>query len=123
MEQGSEVYKTDAKAIKSASDEQEAKYKKTNKALKNKIDDVNKKIADLIERKNGTGTTSRPAQPSASAPSSRSSSPRYYQAEWLRPKTLHFDESELEDIDRHLDKVKSGWTIYSPMESWKSRNT
>ena len=100
MEHGTEVFKTDAQAIRTASDEQEAKYKRTNKAFKNKIDDVNKKIADLIERKNGTAHTSRPVQPSASAPSSRSSSPRYYQAEWLCPKTLHFDESELEDIDR-----------------------
>ena len=76
-EPGSETYTTDASFIKSKSDEEKQKYKKINKALKNKIDDVNKKIADLIERKNGTGThASRPTQPSASATSSRSSSPR-----------------------------------------------
>ena len=111
-EPGSETYTTDANFIKSKSDEEEQKYKKINKALKNKRDEVNKKVEDLIHRKKGTGThNSRTPQCSASTTSSRSSSPKYYQAEWLRPKTLHFDESELEDIDRHLDKVKK-WMDY-----------
>ena len=82
------MFKTDAQALRAISDEQEATYKRRNKGLNNKMDDVYKKVTDLIDKKNGIPYASRPVKNTASAPNSRSSSPKYYQTEWLRPKNL-----------------------------------
>ena len=62
MEPGSDTYTIDAELIKSNSDEQEASYRKRNKGLYNKVDDVFKKVADLIDNKKGNAHTSRPDQ-------------------------------------------------------------